>query len=323
LAIVASILVLLTVGFIFLAIGLTGGSPRERREALLKKRLGLLSKEQGRETVVSASILRDELLSQIPTLHKGLSRLKLAHKLDRLLKQADSPMRVGELLLFTLVLGLVGFGVGYFLGRSPISGVVGCCALASLPIINVVRRKRKRVGAFVAQFPDALDLMTSALRAGHAFTGAIQLVAEEMPDPLSTEFKSTFDEQNLGLSFKEALMNLAERVDSMDARFFVIAMVIQRETGGNVAEILEKIGYTIRERFKMLGQLRALTADARLSGIVLALLPVAVGLIILLINPSYIMFLFKDPTGRTMLGLAMGMMVLGYVWIRRIVNIEV
>jgi tight adherence protein B len=323
LAIVASILVLLTVGFIFLAVGLAGGSPRDRREALLKKRLGLLSKEQGREAVVSASILRDELLSQIPALHRGLSRLRLAHKLDRLLKQADSPMRVGELLLFTLVLGLVGFAIGYFLGRSPISGVVGCCALASLPIINVVRRKKRRVGAFVAQFPDALDLMTSALRAGHAFTGAIQLVAEEMPEPLSTEFKSTFDEQNLGLSFKEALMNLAERVDSMDARFFVIAMVIQRETGGNVAEILEKISYTIRERFKMLGQLRALTADARLSGIVLALLPVAVGLIILLINPSYIMFLFKDPTGRTMLGVAMGMMVLGYIWIRRIVNIEV
>ncbi len=321
--IVVSLLVLLAVVFLFLSLGLAGRGPRETRAAWMKKRLSALSKEHGREAIVSASILRDELMSQIPALHKGLSRIKLAHKIDRLLRQAESPMRVGELFLFTLVLAAAGFGLGYFLGRSPISGVVGGLALGCLPTVNVIRRKRKRVRAFVSQFPDALDLMTAALRAGHAFTGAIQLVADEMPDPVSAEFKETFDEQNLGLSFKEALMNLTERIDSMDVRFFVIAMVIQRETGGNVAEILEKISYTIRERFKILGELRSLTADARLSGIVLALLPVVVGLIILLINPSYIMFLFKDTTGRIMLGAAATMMVIGYIWIRKIVNIEV
>jgi tight adherence protein B len=323
LLIVVSILVLLAVAFLFLSLGLAGRGSRETRAAWMKKRLSALSKEHGREAMVSASILRDELMSQIPALHKGLSKVKLAHKLDRLLRQAESPMRVGELLLFTLVFAAAGFGLGYFIGRSVISGIVGGGALGCLPTLNVVRRKRKRVRSFVSQFPDALDLMTSALRAGHAFTGAIQLVADEMPDPVSSEFKETFDEQNLGLSFKEALMNLAERIDSMDVRFFVIAMVIQRETGGNVAEILEKISYTIRERFKILGQLRSLTADARLSGIVLALLPVVVGLIIMLINPSYIMFLFKDPTGRLMLGVAGTMMVIGYIWIRKIVNIEV
>ncbi len=321
--VIASVLVLLAVVFVFLALGLAGRQDRQKRSELLRRRLSALSKEHGREAIVSASILRDELLSQIPVLHKGLSRLRLAHALDTLLKQADSPMRVGELLLFTLVLGAAGFGLGYLVGRSLISAIVGCGALACLPIVNVIRRKRKRVNAFVGQFPDALDLMTSALRAGHAFTGAIQLVGDEMPDPVSSEFKETFDEQNLGLTFKEALMNLADRVDSMDVRFFVIAMIIQRETGGNVAEILEKISYTIRERFKMLGQLRALTADARLSGIVLALLPVVVALIILLINPTYILFLFKDPTGRIMLGVAVTMMVVGYIWIKRIVNIEV
>lgn len=321
--ILATVLVLLAVVFIFLSLGLAGRGSRETRSQWMRKRLSALSKEHGKEALVSASILRDELMSQIPALHKGLSRLKVAHRLDTLLRQAESPMRVGELLLFTLVFGAVGFGLGYFVGRSLISGVVGCGAMGCLPIVNVVRRKRKRVRSFVSQFPDALDLMTSALRAGHAFTGAIQLVADEMPDPVSSEFRETFDEQNLGLSFKEALLNMADRVDSMDVRFFVIAMVIQRETGGNVAEILEKISYTIRERFKILGQLRSLTADARLSGIVLALLPVFVGLIITLINPGYISFLFKDPTGRIMLGIAGTMMIIGYIWIRRIVNIEV
>lgn len=319
---VVFLLVFLTVTFAIVAVFLVWRGAKEDRDTRLKRRLSALGKG-GTEGVVSPSILRDELLSQIPALHRWLSRLALARRLDILLKQADSPMRVGELLLFTLVFAAAGFAVGYLIGRSVISGTVGAFALGCLPIVNVTRRKRRRVKSFGEQFPDALDLMTSALRAGHAFTGAIQMVADEMPDPVAREFKDTFDEQNLGLSFKEALMNLADRVDSMDLKFFVIAMVIQRETGGNVAEILEKIGYTIRERFKVLGQLRALTAEARLSGVVLALLPIAVGLILLLINPSYILFLFRESVGHYMLGAAVFLQFIGYVWIKRIVNIEV
>jgi tight adherence protein B len=314
--------VFLTVTFVVVAVALVWGGAREDRDTRLKRRLSALGKD-ATEPVVSPSILRDELLSQIPALHRWLSRIAIARRLDRLLKQADSPMRVGELLLFTLVLAAGGFAVGLLIGRSVISGAVGAIVAGCMPIANVVRRKRKRVKSFGEQFPDALDLMTSALRAGHAFTGAIQMVAEEMPDPVAREFKDTFDEQNLGLSFKQALLNLTDRVDSMDLKFFVIAMVIQRETGGNVSEILEKIGYTIRERFKVLGQLRALTAEARLSGIVLALLPIAVGLILLLINPSYILFLFRESIGHYMLGAAVFLQLMGYVWIRRIVNIEV
>ncbi len=319
---VVFLLVFLTVTFVVVAVFLVWRGAREDRDARLKRRLSALGKEGG-EPVISPSILRDELLSQIPALHRWLSKIGIARRLDRLLKQADSPMRVGELLLFTLVFAAAGFAVGYLIGRSVISGIVGALLAGCLPILNVVRRKRRRVKSFGEQFPDALDLMTSALRAGHAFTGAIQMVADEMPDPVAREFKDTFDEQNLGLSFKEALMNLADRVDSMDLKFFVIAMVIQRETGGNVSEILEKIGYTIRERFKVLGQLRALTAEARLSGVVLALLPIAVGLILLLINPSYILFLFRESVGHYMLGAAVTLQLIGYVWIKRIVSIEV
>lgn len=314
--------VFLAVVFLVIALFLGWQESRESKIGRLRRRLSAISK-QGSESTVSPSILRDELFSQIPALHRWLSKIAIARRLDRLLKQADSPMRVGELLLFSLVFAALGFAVGLWIGRSPISGVVGAFLAGSLPIVNVVRRKRKRVKLFVEQFPDALDLMTSALRAGHAFTGAIQMVGEEMPDPLAVEFKDTFDEQNLGLSLKEALFNLTERIDSIDLKFFVIAMVIQRETGGNVAEILEKISYTIRERFKILGQLRALTAEARLSGIVLALLPICVGLILLLINPSYVLFLFKDHVGNFMLGTALALQVIGYIWIRRIVNIEV
>ena len=320
--VLAFLSVFLTVVFAIIAIFLGWQGSRESKIGRLKRRLSAIT-SQRTETTVSPSILRDELFSQIPTLHKWLSRIAIARRLDRLLKQADSPMRVGELLLFTLVFGAIGFALGNWIGRSPLSGCVGALVAGSLPISNVVRRKRRRVKLFVEQFPDALDLMTSALRAGHAFTGAIQMVAEEMPDPVAVEFKDTFDEQNLGLSFKEALLNLTERVDSLDLKFFVIAMVIQRETGGNVAEILEKISYTIRERFKILGQLRSLTAEARLSGIVLALLPICVGLILLLVNPTYILFLFRDHVGHYMLGSAIGLQIIGYIWIRRIVSIDV
>ncbi|UCF78261.1 MAG: type II secretion system F family protein [Candidatus Eiseniibacteriota bacterium] len=319
---VVFLLVFLTVVFAIVGVFLVWRGARQDRDERLKRRLSALGKG-GTEPIVSPTILRDELMSQIPALHRWLSKLALAQRLDRLLKQADTPMRVGELLLFTLVFAAAGFAVGSWIGRSVISGVVGALAAGCLPIANVARRKRRRVKFFGEQFPDALDLMTSALRAGHAFTGAIQMVADEMPDPVAREFKDTFDEQNLGLSFKEALLNLADRVDSMDLKFFVIAMVIQRETGGNVSEILEKIGYTIRERFKVLGQLRALTAEARLSGVVLALLPIAVGLILLLINPSYILFLFRESIGHYLLGAAVLLQLVGYVWIKRIVNIEV
>jgi len=322
LLVLAFLSVFLAVVFAIVAIFLAWQASREGRVGRIRRRLSAITR-QSPEAAVSPSILRDELFSQIPALHKWLSRIVVTRRLDRLLKQADSPMRVGELLLFTLVFAATGFALAYWIGRSPLSGCVGAVLAGCLPTVNVLRRKRKRVKLFVEQFPDALDLMTSALRAGHAFTGAIQMVGQEMPDPIAVEFKDTFDEQNLGLSFKEALLNLTERVDSLDLKFFVIAMIIQRETGGNVAEILEKISYTIRERFKILGQLRALTAEARLSGIILALLPICVGLILLLVNPSYVLFLLKDHVGNYMLGTALALQVIGYVWIRKIVNIEV
>ncbi|MCX5799835.1 MAG: type II secretion system F family protein [Candidatus Eisenbacteria bacterium] len=318
----AFVSIFLAIVFAIIAVFLSWQTSRESKVGRLKRRLSAIVRQSPVATI-SPSILRDELLSQIPALNRWLSRVAIARRLDKLLKQADSPMRVGELLLFTLIFAAVGFALANWIGRSPISGLVGALLAGSLPIVNVVRRKRRRVKLFVEQFPDAMDLMTSALRAGHAFTGAIQMVGEEMPDPVGIEFKDTFDEQNLGLSFKEALLNLTERIDSLDLRFFAIAMIIQRETGGNVAEILEKISYTVRERFKILGQLRALTAEARLSGIVLALLPVCVGLILLLVNPSYIMFLFRDHVGHYMLGIGLGLQAIGYVWIRRIVNLEV
>jgi tight adherence protein B len=322
LLVLAFLSVFLAVVFVIVAIFLGWETSRESRVGRIGRRLSAITR-QSPEAAVSPSILRDELFSQIPALHKWLSRVAITRRLDKLLKQADSPMRVGELLLFTLVFGAAGFALANWIGHSPLSGCVGAVLAGCLPIVNVLRRKRRRVKLFVEQFPDALDLMTSALRAGHAFTGAIQMVGEEMPDPVAVEFKDTFDEQNLGLSFKEALLNLTERVDSLDLKFFVIAMIIQRETGGNVAEILGKISYTIRERFKILGQLRALTAEARLSGIILALLPICVGLILLLVNPSYVLFLFRDHVGHYMIGIAISLQIFGYIWIRRVVNIEV
>ena len=165
--------------------------------------------------------------------------------------------------------------------------------------------------------------MTSALRAGLSFPAALQLVAQESPEPLAQEFAVTFDEQNLGLDVKEALVNLTERVDSLDLKFFVTAVIIQRETGGNLAEIMESIARIIRERFKILGDVKARTAHGRLTGMILSILPLALGVIFTMIAPNYMLTFFRDPAGQAMLVMCLVMQVMGFFWIRRVINIKV
>lgn len=277
----------------------------------------------GRESVVDPAILRDKRLSDITFIDRILGSLPMARDLELLLYQAGLNWRVGTLLLAMMAVGaLVFLACTVFLHR-PLVGIAAGLLLAFVPYWWVKGKKSKRMNQFSEELPDALDLMTSALRAGLSFPAALQLVAQESPDPLAQEFAVTFDEQNLGLDIKEALINLTERVESIDLRFFVTAVIIQRETGGNLAEIMESIGRIIRERFKILGDVKARTAHGRMTGLILSVMPAALGMIIWLIAPVYMITFFRDPAGQMMLMICVVMQILGFFWIRRVIQIKV
>jgi tight adherence protein B len=194
---------------------------------------------------------------------------------------------------------------------------------ASLPYIYARRRKAKRLEAFEECFPEAIDLLGRAIRAGHAFSTGLQMVGEESPEPLAGEFRRVFEEQKFGLAIEDSLLALADRIDLVDMRIFVTALLIQREVGGNLAEILDKISYTIRERFTIQRQVRVYTAQGRFTGYLLAVLPIGVGFLIWMLNHEYMMILFSHPTGRLMISLAALLQIIGFFVIRKIIHIEV
>jgi tight adherence protein B len=206
-------------------------------------------------------------------------------------------------------------------------GVLVAAGLAAatfvLPILYLIRRRNKRLKRLTDQLPDVFELLSQALRAGNSLASAMQLIAKELPDPAGTEFGRVFHEQNLGLKIEDALRNLADRVGVLDVRFFVTAVLIQRQVGGDLAEVLDKISSVIRERIQLFGTIRALTAEGRLSGYVLLGLPVLVFFVLMYVNPSYMSMLITDPTGKTMLTVAIVMQLMGWAMIKKIVNIKV
>jgi tight adherence protein B len=291
-------------------------------ERRLKERLADLARSEAEEKEKAPDILRTDLLSRIPWLDRLLRRFDLARDLQVVIEQSGVTVTAAQLMLIMLVAGELALVLSLRFGNA-IIGAVGFLFFGSLPLLYVLQRRSQRLRRFSEQFPDAIDMMTSALRAGHALGRAIQLVAMEAPEPIKTEFRKTFEEQNLGLPMREALMNLATRVDNVDLKLFVTAVVIQRESGGNLTEILTKISTTIRARFVLLGQIRVYTAQARFTAWILGILPVAIGLIIYTISPDYIKFLFQDPAGQVMLGFAVVLQIVGFLTIRRIVGMKV
>jgi tight adherence protein B len=271
-----------------------------------------------------AIILRDMQLSSIPLLDQILHGAKWAQKLNRLLVQAGIPMRLGTFVALMLFLGgLGGFLVGS-IARQPIFVAlpVALC-LAWAPIAWARHKRQRRIRDFEKQFPDALDMLVSALRAGLAFTGAIQVVADESPDPLAQEFAILSEENRLGLDLREALKNMSERIESAELQLFVTAVTLQRTTGGNLAEVLEGTAAVIRDRFRILGEVRSLTAHARLTGTILALLPLGMAAIITVLAPDYLRRMAADPIGPYLIGAALSLQLIGFLIMRHIVNIKV
>lgn len=269
------------------------------------------------------SIVKDRLLSNSPTVQRLLLGMPRVHAIDRLLQQSGLSWNVATLLGISLALFLVTF---FSMGLFAIPVLIklgGAAALAALPYLYVMRARDKRLIRFDQQLPDALDLMGRALRAGHAFPTALKMVADEASEPLASEFSVVFDEVNFGIAMQDALMNLATRVPSTDLRYFVIAVLIQRETGGNLSELLSNISKIIRDRIKLLGQVRVLSAEGKMSAWVLGLLPFGAAAMIQLTNPQFLEVLYTDPAGRKMIAFCLVMMVLGVLAMRKIIKIRV
>ena len=271
----------------------------------------------------NSSIIKERLLSETPALQRFFLQLPRIGALDRQLQQSGLSWSVADFFGITLVAVLATLLISsFFIPPLLIRGGLACI-VGVLPFMYVLRAKNKRLARLENQLPDALDLISRALRAGHAFPTALKMVGDEINDPLAAEFRVVFDEVNFGIAMPDALMNLATRVPSTDLRYFVIAVLIQRETGGNLSELLISISAIIRDRIKLLGQVRVLSAEGKMSAWVLSLLPFGAAFMVQLVNPEFLEVLYTDSAGRMMLALAGGMMLLGIFVMRQVIRIRV
>ena len=319
--------------FVIVALAIFGiGSFLDQRSAqarLLRDRLASVQKSAERQPSEELALLRDEMLSQIPALDNLLRRSERMTNLQNFLEQANLRVRAGNLLLSCLVSALLMGGVAMFLAGSLPSNqallfvIVGIVVGGFVPYSYASYRRTKRFQKFEELFPDAIDTLARAVRAGHAFTTALELIASEIAEPVASEFRKLFEEQKFGLPVRDALLNLTERMPLVDVKFFVTAVMLQRETGGNLAEILDNLSYVIRERFKIMRQVRVYTAQGRLTMMLLMGLPPVIVVIMLMTSPMFIRPLFADPIGHTLVVGGIVLQTIGYFVIRKIIQIQV
>ncbi len=286
-------------------------------------RLAALGGQGAAGAAGATSIERAQAPERLPRLNALIARTLPGRRLRRLAGAAAVTASVAELMLLSMALAACGLMVPPLLGKPMALGLGLAIALGALPWWRVASRASDRVARIERQFPEALDLMGRAMRAGHAFPSAIRMVADEMPAPLGRDFRLLFDEINYGVPVNDALARLAERVPIADVSYFVVAVMIQRESGGNLAELLDKIAALVRDRLRLLGEIRTLSAEGRLSALILTALPFGVGLVVNLVNPEFMAVLWNDPLGLRMVAVALAMMALGIFWMRRIIRIRV
>lgn len=256
---------------------------------------------------------------------KVLKRLELAERVQGLIDRAGLRWTASGLVQTALFLGLLGFNFVYFLLPPPLDNFALLAAIAAfaLPFVYVQSQANRRMRRFEEQFPDSLEFIARSMRAGHAFSVSLEMIHREFSEPLAGEYRRTFDEQNLGLPLDLALQNLAKRVPLLEVQFFVSAVLLQKRTGGNLAELLDKLAYLIRERFKLRGRIRALSAHGKLTATALTCIPLAVAVLMFMSNPDYISFFIRDEMGHIMAGFCVGLQIIGYLVMKKIVSIEV
>ena len=314
-------LVLFGAILVAVSMGLRMAEQQQRKQVA-----GMLRTASGVAEAEPVAILREQDARGLDSAAGMLSGLDFYQRLQKEIQQAGMTWHPIGVIVAMVVLAIAGGLLGsvfpilvFWQTTVPVLGV----ALGSLPYVIVRVKRAKRLGEFEAQFPEALDFLARSMRAGHAFAVSLEMLATESPEPLGMEFRQTFNEQNLGAPIDVALYNLADRVPLVDVRFFVSAVMLQRETGGNLGEILMKLAYVIRERFRLKGQVKAASAHGRLTATILVVMPIVVMLALFIIAPGYLQSMADDPDGKWMIvGSIFGQLV-GYYFIRRIINIKV
>jgi tight adherence protein B len=296
---------------------------RNARARLLRDRLASVQKPVEREPNEELALVRDEMLSQIPAFDTLLRRSVAISNLQTMLAQADLDMRAGNILLLCGVSAIVLGVLVTLASGSAVFGAAGVLLGALMPYSYASWRRTRRFQKFEEIFPEAIDTLARAVRAGHAFTTALELISNEVGEPIATEFRKLYEEQKFGLPVRDALMNLTERIPLVDVKFFVTAVMLQRETGGNLAEILDNLSYVIRERFKIMRQVRVYTAQGRLTMLLLMGLPPLIITSMLFLSPQFVHPLFSDPIGHSLIVVGITLQTVGYFVIRRIIQIQV
>jgi tight adherence protein B len=297
-----------------------------RREAALRRRVeGRLQEVSGLTPGASQadSLIRTQTSGPLPSVDRAARQTARGSALERWLEQSGVRISISALFLVSVVSAVVFGLIGTVFSHRAWVGATGAGLGVFLPLAVIRHKRGARLRKFEEHFPEALDLMSRAIRAGHAFSAGLKMVADELTDPVGPEFRKTFDEQNFGLPLKESLNNLAGRAPLLDVRFFATAVLIQRETGGNLSEILDNLANVVRERFKIRRQVRVHTAHGRFTGYVLLALPAFLALALSVINPEHMEMLFQDPIGQAMIVGAIIMQALGFFWIKQVVKIEV
>jgi tight adherence protein B len=321
LALATFLIVAILVGIIWMLAGGGGG----RQQEVVRRRMQAVRKAESRgEVSLDLKLVRDELYSNVPQLHRLLLRLPWSRGLQNFISQAGMKMKAGKFVLWSAVVGLGTYVLLSLIypSRTIMAFIFGLMALA-VPFGVVAIQRARRLAQFEERFPEALDLIGRAVRAGHAFTTGLEMVSKESPEPVAGEFRATFEEQNFGLPLRDALLNMTDRVPLMDVRFFVTALLLQKETGGNLAELLDELSRLIRERFRIYREVKVRSAQGRLTAAVLIALPFIMLVVMQFLNPDYVKVLWDDPIGPMMLGGAAGLQVLGSLVIWKIVHIEV
>jgi tight adherence protein B len=298
--------------------------PEQEEQSALRKRLRANVAGGSKGVLGGIGLKREEIdFSAIPVINKTLhATTAVSGPLRKLLDRSGLELTVGTLVLLMGSAGIAGYLLVVTLSHLPLAGIVVGIFCAYIPLWFVNYMAKRRVAKFEEQFPEAIDLLSRSLRAGHAFLTGLSMVAEEMPEPVGTEFRLAYDRQNFGMPIAEALRSLGERVPLLDARFFVTAVLTQREAGGNLSEVLDNLSSVIRERFKVKRQVRVITAHARITGWVLALLPPSLGVALTLLSPQHMSLLWTDPTGIKMVIVALILQVVGTLIIRKMVDVE-
>jgi len=313
------ILLMLIMGIGILLVVLT---PRLREAEALQQRLEAWAKGQKEEDL---NPILHTVFSDIPWVDALLKKIPLAHRLDRLRQQAGSPTPIGTWLLISLAMGMGAGVVGHVLTPLPLLIILGISGFGFLsPLLYLTHKRKKRAQDFQGQLPDALDMLTRTIQAGHALVMGMKLVGEEFKDPLGPEFKRTVEQvSRWGIPFSEAMKGMTARIDSLDLKYFVVALIIQREAGGALTEILTSLSGLIRKRFELKDRVRTLSAEGKISAIILFALPILIGLAMSVLNPHYLSVLFNHEMGQKLLIGGITLMCVGGVIVKKMISFKV